>query len=74
LPHTNLLPDEITVAMGMLFNDDGVAVGLNQDDGRNTDWLDPRALYRCHSRPIRLNLRDGSRSETRGLDDTPRAT
>jgi hypothetical protein len=36
------------------------AVGLAPDDRRHADWLDPRALYRCHNQTVRLELRTAS--------------
>jgi hypothetical protein len=30
------------------------AVGLAPEDDRDTDWLDPRALYRAHEQTVRL--------------------
>lgn len=56
--------EEIPLGTGTLFtdtdSDTGVptAVGLKPDDGRAADWLDPRALYRCHNQTVRLELRD----------------
>jgi hypothetical protein len=69
--------EEITLGTGTLFTDTDAdsdtgaptAIGLKPDDGR-TAWLDPRALYRCHSQTVRLELRDDSRPEGH---DTPRA-
>ena len=26
------------------------------DDGRDYDWLDPKALYRCHEQTVRLTF------------------
>lgn len=31
-----------------------LAVGLHPDDGRDTDWLDPMQLYRCHDQGVEL--------------------
>ena len=37
------------------------AVGLAPEDvdDRDTDWLDPRALYRAHEQTVRLTFEDG---------------
>lgn len=33
-----------------------VTFGLRPDDGRETDWFDPRILYRLHDQTVRLTL------------------
>lgn len=33
-------------------------VGLFPDDGRDTFWLDPKALYRCHEQTVRLDFEE----------------
>jgi hypothetical protein len=30
---------------------------LEPDDGRRADWLNPKALYRCHEQTVRLLFR-----------------
>ncbi|WP_030472510.1 hypothetical protein [Lentzea aerocolonigenes] len=49
------------------------AVGLAPDDDRDTDWLDPRALYRCHNQTVRLEVRIGSHTNGCARDTTSRA-
>ncbi len=59
-PSTPTAGDAITLGAGTLFTemDDGVPrIGVTPDDGRETDWMDPRALYRCHSQTVRLEFR-----------------
>ncbi|WP_228714242.1 phosphoadenosine phosphosulfate reductase domain-containing protein [Prauserella endophytica] len=62
-PTTPAVGEEITLGSGTVFTepdpDTGLptAVGLVPDDGRDEDWLDPRALYRCHNQTVRLELR-----------------
>jgi 3'-phosphoadenosine 5'-phosphosulfate sulfotransferase (PAPS reductase)/FAD synthetase len=62
-PTTPTVGEEITLGAGTLFTDTDAdldvpkAVGLAPDDHRDTDWLDPRALYRCHNQTVRLELR-----------------
>lgn len=81
VPTTPTVGEEITLGAGTLFTDTdadadlGVptAVGLAPDDDRDTDWLDPRALYRCHNQTVRLELRIGSRTNKRARDTTSRA-
>jgi hypothetical protein len=34
----------------------GRRIGLNPEDGRETDWLDPAALYRAHEQLVRLTF------------------
>jgi hypothetical protein len=36
------------------------AVGLAPEDDRDTDWLDPQALYRAHEQTVRLVFEDAS--------------
>jgi hypothetical protein len=73
-----LVGEEITLGSGTLFTetdpDTGLptAVGLAPDDGRDEDWFDPRALYRCHDQTVRLELRAACDVEYRGSDDAPR--
>lgn len=31
-------------------------VGVEPADGRDTDWMDPAALYRCHNQRVRLEF------------------
>lgn len=59
-PSTPEAGEEITLGTGTLFTemDDGVPrIGVEPDDGRETDWMDPAALYRCHSQTVRLEFR-----------------
>ncbi|WIV57911.1 hypothetical protein [Amycolatopsis nalaikhensis] len=62
-PTTPAVGEQITLGSGTVFTepdpDTGLptAVGLVPDDGRDEDWLDPRALYRCHNQTVRLELR-----------------
>lgn len=53
--------DQITLGTGTLFvaaSPDGITeIGLTPDDARAHDWLDPHALYRCHSQTVRLEFR-----------------
>ncbi|MEV6603483.1 hypothetical protein [Kutzneria sp. NPDC051319] len=59
-PHTPTVGDEIALGTGTLFTEDTDAViteiGLRPDDGPTHDWLNPEALYRCHSQTVRLEL------------------
>jgi hypothetical protein len=78
-PTTPTIGEEITLGAGTLFTDTdadlGVptAVGLAPADHRDTDWLDPRALYRCHNQIVRLELCTGSHTNRHVRDTEPRA-
>lgn len=78
-PVTSSVGEEITLGAGTLFTDSdadlGVptVVGLAPDDHRDTDWLDPRALYRCHNQTVRLELRTGSHIDGHARDTRPHA-
>lgn len=78
-PMTPAVGEEITLGAGTVFTeadpDTGLptAVGLVPDDGRDEDWLDPRALYRCHNQTVRLELRAARHAEFRRSEDPPRA-
>jgi hypothetical protein len=53
--------DEIELGVGTLFaevSDYGTpTIGVKPGDGRAADWMDPRALYRCHNQTVRLEFR-----------------
>ena len=52
--------ETVELGTGTLFTEmeDGIPViGVEPDDGRDTDWMDPRALYRCHNQTVRLEFR-----------------
>jgi hypothetical protein len=74
-PTTPVVGEEITLGAGTLFTETDAdlgltnAVGLVPEDHRDSDWLDPRALYRCHNQTVRLELRIAS--HTRGYEPTP---
>jgi hypothetical protein len=76
-PTTPTAGEEITLGAGTLFTetdpDLGVptAIDLAPDDHRDTDWLDPRASYRCHNQTVRLELRIGSHVNRRVRDTSP---
>ncbi len=78
-PVTPTVGEEITLGAGTLFTDTDAdlgiptAVGLAPDDNRDADWLDPRALYRCHNQTVRLELRISSHTNKRAHDTRPRA-
>lgn len=52
-PTTPKLHEEIILGEGELFFEDG-AVGLKPKDGRETDWLNPKMLYRAHDQEVSL--------------------
>jgi hypothetical protein len=78
-PTTPTVGEEITLGTGTLFTEtdtdlgEPTAVGLVPDDHRDTDWLDPRALYRCHNQTVRLGLRTDSHAKGCVRDTRSRA-
>lgn len=52
----------VDLGRGRLFVEDcrfsigKVAVGLLPDDGRSTDWFDPRKLYRLHDQTVEVTI------------------
>ncbi|MFD9964013.1 hypothetical protein [Amycolatopsis sp. NPDC058986] len=59
-PDPAAVGDQITLGTGTLFVESSrygaTEIGVAPDDGRDDAWLDPAALYRCHSQTIRLEL------------------
>jgi hypothetical protein len=58
-PSTPEVGEAVTLGTGTLFTetDDSVpSIGVRPDDGRETDWMDPRALYRVHNQTVRLEF------------------
>ena len=55
-PTTPDVGEEIVLGAGEVFAQEieGLYVGLRPDDGRDSDWLDPRALYRAHDQTVDL--------------------
>jgi hypothetical protein len=60
-PSASQVGEEIELGTGELFTyreEGGIPViGVKPADGRETDWMDPRALYRCHNQTVRLEFR-----------------
>ena len=59
-PKTPKVGEEIVLGTGMLFHAenegfDGI-VGVEPVDGRQTLWLDIKALYRCHDQTVELQF------------------
>ncbi|HMN19582.1 MAG TPA: hypothetical protein PKA31_03245 [Candidatus Moranbacteria bacterium] len=52
-PKTPKVGQKITLGEGTLFFE-GNVVGLQPDDGRDTQWLDMRALYNAHEQTVAL--------------------
>jgi hypothetical protein len=59
-PETPEIGDRIELGSGTFFTEPtdfgAVLMGLSPDDGRTSDWLDPKALYRVHNQTVRLLL------------------
>ncbi len=53
-PSTPEVGDILTLGTGILFVERGTELGVLPADGRDADWLDPEALYRCHNQTVRL--------------------
>jgi len=60
-PSTPEIGEAIVIGNGSLFvSDDRKCVGLEPDDGRKVDWLDPESLYRAHHQTVDLIFRKGT--------------
>lgn len=58
-PETPEIGEELTLGEGIFFvemNKDGFYVGLEPSDGRESDWLNPKNLYRAHSQTVSLHF------------------
>ena len=58
-PSTPQIGDSIELGEGTLFvsaSPEGQWVGLEPDELRNSDWLDPEALYRVHDQTVVLSF------------------
>lgn len=57
-PETPEIGEKITLGTGFLFTGiipkTGLTVGIRPTYGRPKDWLEPRALYRCHEQTLGL--------------------
>ena len=57
-PSTPTPGEHITLGTGVLDVDGAGYVWLRPEDGRNSDWLDPHALYRAHEQTVTLYAED----------------
>jgi hypothetical protein len=58
-PTTPEVGEVIFLGAGTVFyeDDDGAPyIGLQPDEARSSDWLDPAALYRVHEQTVRLEF------------------
>lgn len=66
-PTTPTVGEQILLGTGVLITgrcaEGRWLLGLRPDDGRDREWLDPAALYRCHHQTVRLHLRPTHRPE-----------
>ena len=53
-PATPSIGERFVLGTGTLFTTHDERVGVQPDDGREDDWLDPRLLYRCHHQTVTL--------------------
>jgi hypothetical protein len=69
-PQTPEVGERIVLGRGRLFRQtvdrdsphpviEAVGLAPEDVDDRDTDWLDPRALYRAHEQTVRLTFEDG---------------
>lgn len=68
-PETPNIGDRIVLGVGTVFFEDG-CIGLKPDEPRESDWLDPHMLYRCHSQTIELYFEDEDEVSTLLPDQT----
>lgn len=61
-PSTPEVGDRIQLGEGELFTE-GVDIGLKPEPMRENDWLDPHALYRCHSQTVELYFIEPNRKD-----------
>lgn len=62
-PQKPEIGEVIELGEGYIFYDHdelGEMVGLKPMDNRETFWLDPKALYRCHDQTIELSFQTDS--------------
>lgn len=52
-PETPEVGERIVLGEGLVFFEEG-HVGLYPEDERESDWLDPKMLYRTHDQDVRL--------------------
>jgi hypothetical protein len=59
-PRTPEVGDVIVLGTGTLFTEaayhQGITVGLDPNDGRTDNWLDPRSLYDAHEQTVDLHF------------------
>lgn len=61
-PSTPALHTELELGEGTLFAENktwaAICVGLNPEDGRETDWLNPEILYQAHEQIVELYFQE----------------
>ncbi len=60
-PETPEVGEEIILGEGTVFYEvveDRTFIGLKPDDGRKTDWLDPKKLYRAHQQYVEIYFKE----------------
>lgn len=69
-PSTPDVGEEILLGKGMVFYlDDGRAIGLEPEEPRDSDWLNPKALYRAHDQTVELYFEPTSeRTDKEGIN------
>lgn len=76
-PTPSTVGEQITLGVGRLtvepYRDGDTQIGLLPDDGRDRDWLDPDALYRCHNQFVRLEFHPTPPDHCRDAGDRRRS-
>ena len=54
VPSKPEVDDGLTLGIGVLFIGEYNSVGLEPEDGRESDWLDPEVLYQLHCQTVEL--------------------
>lgn len=68
-PQRPSIGEELALGNGTVFLEHRTEIGLRPDDGREHDWLDPRALYRLHEQTVDLYLEtDQDTGDEEGTD------
>ena len=54
IAETPKIGEIIVLGNGTLYENDDKSIGIVPEDDREIDWLNPKALYRCHLQTVRL--------------------
>lgn len=63
-PETPNINEKIILGTGTIFFENNYnCIGLKPDDGRDSDWFDPKSLYRCHEQAVELYFEPKAKTE-----------